>query len=82
MFHACKWPMVGTIGICTAMVGAANLFNGGDLGVEILFVGLAIVIFMMVGWFSVVIKESESGIYDEQVDKSFRWNDMVLFSQK
>ena len=44
--------MVGTIGICTAMVGAANLFNGGDLGVEILFVGLAIVIFMMVGWFS------------------------------
>ena len=76
--HGSKWPMVGTIGICTAMVGAANLFNGGNLGVEILFVGLAIVIFMMVGWFSVVIKESESGIYDEQVDKSFRWG-MIWF---
>ena len=28
--HGSKWPMVGTIGICTAMVGAANLFNGGN----------------------------------------------------
>jgi len=73
-----KWPIVGTIGVCTAMVGAANLFNGSDTGFYILLTGFAIIAYMMVGWFGVVIKESESEVYDEQVDKSFRWG-MVWF---
>jgi cytochrome c oxidase subunit 3 len=36
-------------------------------------VGLGIVFFMMFGWFGQVIRESESGTYNDQVDKSFRW---------
>ena len=28
---------------------------------------------MMFGWFGTVIRESEAGIYNEQVDRSFRW---------
>ncbi|MEC7886189.1 MAG: cytochrome c oxidase subunit 3 [Pseudomonadota bacterium] len=73
-----KWPIIGTIGVCTAMVGAANLFNGSDAGVYILMAGFVIIAYMMVGWFGIVIKESESEVYDEQVDKSFRWG-MVWF---
>ena len=35
--------------------------------------GLAIVIFMMYGWFGQVVDESLSGLYNKQVDMSFRW---------
>ena len=34
--------------------------------------GLAIIVFMMIGWFGTVISESEGGLYNAQVDKSFR----------
>ena len=70
--HGSKWPIIATIGVFTSMVGGSSLLNGNDLGKYILAVGLAIVIFMMVGWFSTVISESEKGMYDDQVDSSFR----------
>src|SRR3990172_6799024 len=35
--------------------------------------GAAIIIYMMVRWFGQVIGESESGTYNAQVDRSFRW---------
>ena len=38
-----------------------------------LMIGLAIIVFMMFGWFGQVINESEPGLYNEQVDVSFRW---------
>jgi cytochrome c oxidase subunit 3 len=60
------------------MVGGSSLLNGNDIGKYILFVGLAIVVFMIVGWFSAVVAESEEGLYDSQVDASFRWG-MIWF---
>ena len=33
---------------------------------------------MIVGWFNTVISESENGVYDTQVDSSFRWG-MIWF---
>jgi len=70
--HGSKWPIIATIGVCTSMVGGSTLLNGNDIGKYILFAGLAIVVFMIVGWFSTVISESEEGLYDSQVDTSFR----------
>jgi len=35
--------------------------------------GLALLLVMVYGWFSIVIAESEAGIYNAQVDISFRW---------
>jgi cytochrome c oxidase subunit 3 len=44
--------------------------------------GLGIVLFMMFGWFGQVIRESESGTYNNQVDKSFRWGmSWFIFSE-
>jgi cytochrome c oxidase subunit 3 len=60
------------------MVGGSSLLNGNDMGKYILAIGLAMVVFMIVGWFSTVISESEDGMYDEQVDSSFRWG-MIWF---
>jgi len=76
--HGSKWPIIATIGVCTAMVGCSSLLNGNDMGKYILAIGLAMVVFMIVGWFSTVISESEDGMYDEQVDSSFRWG-MIWF---
>jgi len=76
--HGSKWPIIATIGVCAAMVGGSSLLNGNDIGKYILAIGLAMVVFMIVGWFSTVISESEDGMYDEQVDSSFRWG-MIWF---
>jgi cytochrome c oxidase subunit 3 len=76
--HGSKWPIIATVGVCMAMVGGSSLLNGNDTGKYILALGLALVVFMIVGWFSTVISESENGMYDAQVDSSFRWG-MIWF---
>ncbi len=70
--HEAKWPIVGSIGLFVFFMGFANWLNGRALGKETFFLGMAIVIFMMFGWFATVIKESEAGTYNTQVDSSFR----------
>lgn len=70
--HAARWPIVGSVGLFVFFYGFAAWLNGETLGREIFFVGMAIVIFMMFGWFGTVIRESESGTYNGQVDSSFR----------
>jgi cytochrome c oxidase subunit 3 len=71
--HGSHWPIVGSIGVFTLFIGLANMLNGVSWGTPVLVVGFAITIFMMFGWFGTVIKENESGIYNMQVDMSFRW---------
>ncbi len=66
------WPIVGSIGMFTMLAGAANFMNGSDSSVYFLYIGLGILIFMMFGWFGTVITESENGVYNAQVDRSFR----------
>lgn len=76
--HGTHWPILGSIGLFTLLGGFAILLNGAGIGSTLMVIGAAIVIFMMFGWFGTVIKESESGTYNEQVDRSFRWG-MVWF---
>ena len=77
--HGTRWPIVGSIGLTILAVAAGNFINGhGDIWLTLLFGGLAIVVAMMVGWFGTVIRESESGIYNDQVDVSYRMG-MVWF---
>jgi len=71
--HGTNWPIVGSIGLTTLLVGFANFLNGSSIGSTMMIIGVGIVVFMMFGWFGQVIRESESGTYNDQVDKSFRW---------
>ena len=70
--HTAKWPIVGSIGLFTLMVGAANWLNSNPTGPWIFAGGAGIVILMIFGWFADVIKESEGGLYSHAVDASFR----------
>ncbi len=79
--HGSYWPFVGCIGLTTSVVGAANYFNG-DWSIWPLLVGAAIMAFMFFGWFGTVIRESVTGFYNTQVDRSFRWGMMwFIFSE-
>ena len=70
--HGSHWPVVGSVGLLFLMVGVSNWLNGADAGFYIMLTGLAIVVFMITGWFGTVISESVNGLYNDQVDKSFR----------
>ena len=70
--HGSHWPIVGSVGLLFLMVGVSNWLNGADAGFWIMMSGLAVMIFMLVGWFGTVIGESQGNLYNAQVDKSFR----------
>ena len=71
--HGSHWPIVGSIAVCSLMVGFSNLLNGEIWGKHLMIVGVVILLIMLFGWFGAVIKESETGAYNNQVDTSFRW---------
>ena len=70
--HGSHWPVTGSIGLFGIMIGAATWLNGSGTGPVILAVGFAILVVMLFGWFGTVIRESEGGIYNDDVDTSFR----------
>jgi len=70
--HGSHWPIVGSVGLMLLMVGVSNWLNGSDAGFWTMLTGVAVVIFMLAGWFSTVINESIGGKYNQQVDMSFR----------
>lgn len=76
--HSSPWPIVGAIGLFITMLGVASWMDGADWGMWVFYAGLAIVLFMLSGWFADVISESVAGKFNAQVDRSFRMG-MVWF---
>jgi len=70
--HGSRWPIVGSLGMITMLASAANWMNGSATAEWFFWLGMAIIVFMMFGWFGTVIRESEAGMYNNQVDGSFR----------
>ena len=70
--HGSHWPVVGSAGLFFMMLGVSIWLNGTDAGFWVMMTGVAIVIFMLTGWFRDVINESEGHLYNNQVDMSFR----------
>ncbi len=80
--HGTNWPIIGSIGLTTLLVGFANFLNGSSIGSTMMVIGMAIVLYMFFGWFGTVISESETGAYNDQVDRSFRWGmSWFIFSE-
>ncbi|MGB5689266.1 MAG: cytochrome c oxidase subunit 3 [Woeseiaceae bacterium] len=70
--HGSHWPVVGSLGLLLLMTGVSSWLNGGDFGFYVMLAGFATIIFMITGWFGTVIGESQGGLYNAQVDRSFR----------
>lgn len=81
--HGSHWPIVGSFGLLGTVGGAALWLNEADaVGKPIMAIGVALLLFMMFGWFGTVIRESVGGLYNKQVDTSFRMGMMwFIFSE-
>lgn len=66
-----KWPIIAVVVMGFLMVGAGMLMTRGE-GLLLLLLGVAGVVWVFVGWFGDVMKESSAGLYDAQMDRSFR----------
>lgn len=68
-----RWPLIITAGLALLLFGVALTVNDVGFGTFLMGFGAAIVIYVLFGWFGEVIRESEGGQFNDQVDRSFRW---------
>lgn len=77
--HQSHWPLVGAVALFLVALGSGLTVQnmgtdaaGGVFGKVTLILGFAVLLYMLAGWFSNVITESLSGLYSEQISRSFR----------
>ncbi len=71
------WPIVGAVALFLIAVGAGNLVvevtkEKEGLGGYILSAGIVTLLVMLIGWFKNQIDESMSGLYSDQLGRSYR----------
>ncbi|HTP96319.1 MAG TPA: cytochrome c oxidase subunit 3 [Burkholderiales bacterium] len=78
-----RWPIFGSVALLCMASGGTLWMNGAEgSGPWLLAFGVAVLIYMMFGWFGTVAHESEAGRYNHQVDVSFRWGmSWFIFSE-
>jgi len=69
--HQSAWPALGALALLILAFGSLN--STETWGFIALVMGLSILLFMISGWLWSVIKESDAGLYNQQMDKTFRW---------
>ncbi len=78
--HSSPWPIIGSIALFVTAFGAVSFIHQstekvaaeGSFGQPIFYIGLALIAFMMFGWFGVVIRESVKGMNSGLLDLSYR----------
>ncbi len=76
------WPVMGSCALLLMAIGAVLWMNGVAPGPWVVLAGMAVLVYMMFGWFGTVIRESEGGSFNKQVDGSFRWGmSWFIFSE-
>jgi cytochrome c oxidase subunit III len=76
------WPVVGSVALFLMALGAVFWMNGSGAGPWVTLAGMAVLVYMLFGWFGTVIRESEGGKFNKQVDLSFRWSmSWFIFSE-
>lgn len=77
--HQSHWPLVGAVALFLVALGSGLTVQnmgtdaaGGVFGKVTLVLGFVVLLYMLAGWFSNVITESLSGLYSEQISRSFR----------
>jgi cytochrome c oxidase subunit 3 len=76
--HGTHWPILGSFALFFLLGGAAAALNEWSFGKISMFIGVGFLLFMLFGWFGTVIGESVRGLYNKQVDTSFRMG-MIWF---
>lgn len=67
------WPVKGSIALLCIFAGGANWLHDVWYGPYLFAFGFCMLIYMIVGWFGMVIGENRSGVLQQhQIDRSFR----------
>ena len=75
-------PAMAALGLFFVIFGAGQWINGVGWGEYSLILGMVIWLYTLFIWFKQAIGESESGLYSERVDVSFRWSmSWFIFSE-
>lgn len=67
------WPLVGSVALLLMAGGFVILLQHNTLGAYVMAAGGLILVTMLFGWFGNVIRESVAGLFNDQVDTSYRW---------
>jgi cytochrome c oxidase subunit 3 len=70
--HGSPWPFFGSATLFVLMSGAVATLEGAGVGPYVLGAGFLLLFTLFFGWFGIVIKENQAGLYNMQVDRSFR----------
>ena len=77
-----SYPALASLGLFFVILGAGQWVNGHGWGAYSLLLGMLILLSTLFVWFRLAISESESGLYSERVDVSFRWSmSWFIFSE-
>ena len=77
-----RHPILAAVGLFFVILGAGQWINGHGWGAYSLLFGLVWWAFVLQQWFRQAIGESESGLYNDSVDGSFRWSmSWFIFSE-
>jgi cytochrome c oxidase subunit 3 len=80
--HGSRLPFFGSSALFVLMAGAAMTLNGVGFGGWVLGLGVLLLATLFFLWFGEVIRENQAGLYNEQVDRSFRMGMMwFIFSE-
>ena len=75
--HGSPWPILGSVALFCLMLGGVSYLNEWAGGWA-LIPGALLLATMFFCWFGTVIGENQQGIYNAQVDRSFRMG-MIWF---
>ena len=76
------YPVLMSAGLFLVILGAGQWVNGSGWGAYALLVGMVFWLTVMWRWFSTSIQESESGLYSDRIDVSYRWSmSWFIFSE-
>ena len=79
--HGSPWPIIAAVALFMLMWGAVAYLNDWG-GAWVFLPGPLLLLFMFAGWFNAVIGENQLGVYNSQVDRSFRMGMMwFIFSE-
>ena len=77
-----RHPVLASTGLLFVIFGAGQWINGHTWGMYSLIAGFALWAFVLQQWFRQAIGESESGLYSDKIDVSFRWSmSWFIFSE-
>ena len=77
-----RFPAMAAFGLFFVIVGGGQWVNGHGWGAYAVMFGLLMWAYTLQLWFRQAISESESGLYSDRIDVSFRWSmSWFIFSE-